>query len=156
MWLGNGACQLLYSGRGISLNTASQGSTPSTANNLCPVCPRHFSGDCFHTICLLGCWLPSLQEQCSALWLFPNQARWPMKLQALSILSCENSWNSVPLVLGKHSPCVFPCVLFFLSPFSITRAPSFLQHLWSVSPPSHITIFLTFFNVASFLLYLWS
>ena len=61
----------------------------------------------------------------------------------------EEWWSNFHMTLRKYSPCVFPCVLLSLSPFSPMQAISPLQHPLSVSPPNHLSALPTFVDVAS-------
>ena len=68
---------------------------------------------------------------------------WLQKLISPSHFPRQWLWESVLLV---HSP-----VCSSLSPFSVTRAPSPLQYLRSISTANHISILPTFLSIDSFL-----
>lgn len=74
--------------------------------------------------------------------LYPNQAHWALKLQALSPTSCKNSQNSIPLVFqdSGYGLCVPLC-----SPFSCSLP---LQPARYVFPLKHMSALITFFTVA--------
>ena len=88
----------------------------------------------------------------------PSQAHQSLKLQSFKPHWLQDFMKISPThfpsqwlwgsILFLHSP-VFS--FLSLSPFSVTRAPSPLQHPWSVSPPNHISTLPTCINVASFL-----
>ena len=136
------------------MNDASQGHALRRPNNLPAVCPRNTSDHCFHAICLWVVCLPSLYEQCSALWvlsqpsalIFKTPGFKPCWLQELTKVSPSHFpiqwlWGNI---LHVHS-----CVLLCNTPFSVTTAPSPPQQFGSISSLIHISAFPTFSNVAS-------
>lgn len=70
--------------------------------------------------------------------LYPSQAGGPLNLQCVRPTGCKNEIQpltfSQPMSLGKCLTYVY-ALCSTLSPFSITRAPSPLQHLQSLSSP---------------------
>lgn len=131
------------------MNNSAQTCAPRRANNLHTLCPRFSSYFCFHTVC--PCIFACLLFRSSIVYLGPSPAKStdflncnikaPLVLRTHKIQSLF--FNS--MALGKCSLGAFPCVFQSLLLFSLTMT-STLQHLQSISPLNHVSIFPTFFN----------
>lgn len=93
------------------------------------------------------------KSNASPLWILSQTRPLTFKTSVFEPHRLQNSWNSIFLIypamsLGKCSPCV----LFSLSSFSGTRAPTPHHLSGSISPPNDDFKLPTFLNVASSLL----
>lgn len=119
-----------------------------------PLCAAGTLQTCFHTVSLRAvCPASSPKAAPMSSELSQSQEHWPLKLQALNPTHCKNSQNSCPfvfqaIVMGICFPCAFPCVIVYLSPFSVTVTPSLPQWAQSISLPSHVFT-ITSFDVAT-------
>ena len=84
----------------------------------------------------------------ATLWTAKTPVVEPHWLPKLTKISPSHFPNQA-MALRKYFPCAFPFVLFSISLFSMTRAPSPPQHLQSISPPNHISTLPTFHEMAS-------
>ena len=69
----------------------------------------------------------------ATLWTAKTSVVEPHWLPKLTKISPSHFPNEA-MALGKYFPCAFPFVLFSISLYSMTRAPSPPQHLQSISP----------------------
>ena len=86
----------------VSVHAASQENSSKRANNLPTMCPRHFSDNCFHNVCLQVVWLLPSSSCAVPLGIYPNQGFWLLKLLDLGMWC----FQSPSLVFwGRLLPC---------------------------------------------------
>ena len=120
-----------------------------------PFLPMRIRRSSDHTTCpQVTCLLSKGALQClrgstpATLWTAKTPVVEPHWLPKLTKISPSHFPNQA-MALRKYFPCAFPFVLFSISLFSMTRAPSPPQHLQSISPPNHISTLPTFHEMAS-------
>ena len=141
-------------GEASSVNAASQGSAGRRMNNP-PVCPRHTSDHCFHTVYPPVVCLASLQKQSSALQTLPQPSPLTFKtpgfkphwLQELTKFSTSCFPNQC--LWGSISLCIHLCASLSLA-LLCDHSPFPQKHSWSASSLNHISALPTFFECGLF------
>ena len=67
-----------------------------------PLCAQVFFILLFQVVCPQVVSLPSAKNSTVPSMLYPTQASWPLKLQALSTTCCKNPWISAPFVFQAN------------------------------------------------------
>ena len=152
---GNGTGQFLCYWKRVSVNAVFLGCSLRWMNNF-PHCVSQVPFRLLFPCCMCTGCLPAFSPRSSAMpsRLHSSQVCWPLKLQALGPAGCQNSQNLAPLPFqanrygdsfSSYAPLYAGLYLAFLC--NCSSLPT--AEVAMICFPNHISVLLTFLNVAS-------